>query len=864
MRYLLLMTAAWLGLQAGLCPAAAQTVRVAVVMDPSDTADSSGVTHYRRCVEAALTRASIPFNRVDQDRLLAGGLDGYPAALVPFAPNLSKAGRLALQAYCSDGGKVLCFYNTCGLNEELGISGTRYHRAPEKRRFCAVRFRQDALPGLSGSFEQVSWNISEPVPRPGTRVVADWLNADGEESGCVAATLSDDGFFFSHVLLAEGEEQERAAGRMLAAAIRYLVAQGGTRSPIAIVHGTLSEARGDGDADLVPEMVGNMRAILDEAGLQYTVLTDQAVAAGGLRGRHVAILPLTFRLSDAEQDALRRFVAEGGKLIGCFSLHSAVRPLVGVESAQFRSGGEDSPYQEASFTDDAPPGFPPSFTQSSPNTMVPRPLEGARVIARWHDENGRGTGVPAAILCDTGLYFSYILRAGDVRRTAQFLLAAIAHLAGEDFYEQAARKQLGDLWDFRRYGGATELGAACADDATAREAFERARTLETEAEGLLRSARGSTPYAKLVEARDAAERAFIRSLPHRNGAEWRGAWKHKPDLPEGGWDAFFVQMKRNGLNAFLPNVCHAGQAHYESDILPLSRLGREQGDQIPPMLAAARRHGIRVHLWRVNFNLWWPDRERLRKFIAEGRVCRDPHGNVVGRPGSATLCPSHPENQQLEIEAMLEMTRKFHPDGIHFDYIRYPGAQACFCDGCRERFEREIGRAVADWPKDVLQGGPWRERYLQFRRDQITRVVREVSRESRRIDPDVAISAAVFSEWELHARDAVAQDWPAWVEAGYLDFVCPMNYTQNPQELADLVSRQKEWLGGRVPLYCGIGAWKSGAPWHLADLVDVARSEGANGLCFFQYDGRVVRQLLPALREGPLRQENAPLERTDR
>ena len=27
-------------------------------------------------------------------------------------------------------------------------------------------------------------------------------------------------------------------------------------------------------------------------------------------------------------------------------------------------------------------------------------------------------------------------------------------------------------------------------------------------------------------------------------------------------------------------------------------------------------------------------------------------------------------------------------DGIHFDYIRYPGPDHCFCAPCRERFER--------------------------------------------------------------------------------------------------------------------------------------------------------------------------------
>ena len=41
---------------------------------------------------------------------------------------------------------------------------------------------------------------------------------------------------------------------------------------------------------------------------------------------------------------------------------------------------------------------------------------------------------------------------------------------------------------------------------------------------------------------------------------------------------------------------------------------------------------------------------------------------------------------------MLEVARKYPVDGLHFDYIRYPGRDKCYCDGCRERFEAEIAR----------------------------------------------------------------------------------------------------------------------------------------------------------------------------
>jgi len=200
------------------------------------------------------------------------------------------------------------------------------------------------------------------------------------------------------------------------------------------------------------------------------------------------------------------------------------------------------------------------------------------------------------------------------------------------------------------------------------------------------------------------------------------------------------------------------------------------------------------------------------------------------------------------------MVSKFHPDGVHFDYIRYPGGDACYCAGCRERFEATIGARVARWPQDVLEGGEWRQKYLDFRRDQITRVVRDASAKCRATDPAVKVSAAVFQDWDT-ARDGVGQDWRAWVQNGYLDFVCPMDYTTDMSVLGSAVTKQRMWVGGRIPLETGLGAWQASAAWQVADMVATARENGADGVVFFDYRGAVANEFIPALREGPLRQD---------
>ena len=223
---------------------------------------------------------------------------------------------------------------------------------------------------------------------------------------------------------------------------------------------------------------------------------------------------------------------------------------------------------------------------------------------------------------------------------------------------------------------------------------------------------------------------------------------------------------------------------------------------------------------------------------------------VDGRPLD-WLCPSHPENRQLEMDSMVEVARKYRVDGLHFDYIRYPDRQSCYCDGCRRRFEADSGRRVANWPQDCYSGQR-REEYNDWRCRQITLLVAAVRREMKRISPDVKLSAAVFGGYP-DCRREVAQDWPAWIKAGYLDFVCPMNYTQSDEVFAGLVWEQVKLVEGRVPIYAGIGATASNSTLpadRVVGQINCASRLGATGFSIFNFDHGTAASILPGVGLG--------------
>jgi len=114
--------------------------------------------------------------------------------------------------------------------------------------------------------------------------------------------------------------------------------------------------------------------------------------------------------------------------------------------------------------------------------------------------------------------------------------------------------------------------------------------------------------------------------------------------------------------------------------------------------------------------------------------------------------------------------------------------------------------------------------------------------------PGIKISAAVFGAYP-DCRQSVGQDWPVWVKAGYVDFLCPMDYTENDDYFAKLVANQVKLVAGRVPIYAGIGATAVKPPMTAARVraqISKARELGASGYTIFNLDRRTIETLVPA------------------
>ncbi len=152
----------------------------------------------------------------------------------------------------------------------------------------------------------------------------------------------------------------------------------------------------------------------------------------------------------------------------------------------------------------------------------------------------------------------------------------------------------------------------------------------------------------------------------------------------------------------------------------------------------------------------------------------------------------HPDAAAYTVDVLMQLVRNYDLDGLHLDRIRYPdlsvsgqtiatGANIGYNPRNVTRFQQRFGIAVGAAPPD-----PADPLWSQWRRDQVTNLVRRIYLNAIAIRPRLKISAALIAygdgpgaEESWNATEAywrVFQDWRGWTEEGILDIAVPMNY----------------------------------------------------------------------------------------
>jgi len=355
--------------------------------------------------------------------------------------------------------------------------------------------------------------------------------------------------------------------------------------------------------------------------------------------------------------------------------------------------------------------------------------------------------------------------------------------------------------------------------------------------------------------------------------EVRALWVTRGSLVSPGAIAAMVRSAAaSGFNTLLVQVRGRGDAYFSSRHEPRADVLAPQPATFDPLaetIALARAHGLRVHAW-VNVNLvssgtnlplarthvvyqkpeWLMVPRELAFEIARIDV-RSPQ--YLGRLARWTRAESGTEGLYLSpvhagavdhLVAILDhLASAYTLDGIHLDYVRYPGPQFDYSRAALQEFRAyllpemtapERARfAGADISTLVGLTDVYPQRWGDFRRSRLNTLVMRARTAIKRHRPDLLFSAAVYPDAAEAARTRL-QDWRTWIENGMIDVVCPMAYTPDATTFAEQIASVRQVASGQ-PVWAGIGAYRLSSS-QTIENIRTARRLGADGIVLFSYD----------------------------
>ena len=301
-------------------------------------------------------------------------------------------------------------------------------------------------------------------------------------------------------------------------------------------------------------------------------------------------------------------------------------------------------------------------------------------------------------------------------------------------------------------------------------------------------------------------------------------------------------LKALNVNCVMLQTRVRGDVLYPSKIEPFSKVltgvsGRNPGyDPLAFAIDECHKRGMQLHAWIVTLPLGKVQHARSHGSRALNKVfpelCRVYEGNWYMEPGE-------PATAQYLARLAAEMVTNYELDGIHLDYIRYPDHPSKYPDGYLYRRYGK-GRSLSDW-----------------RRANITRIMREVYNKVKSIKPWVRVSCAPLGKYDnltayssrgYNARRTVYQETQEWLREGIVDAVFPMIYFSG-NDFYPFVRDWEENSCGRhiVP---GIGIYRmlpEYGNWRALEVsrqLITSRSAGTDGTIMFR-----MRHLLDNIKD---------------
>jgi len=264
-------------------------------------------------------------------------------------------------------------------------------------------------------------------------------------------------------------------------------------------------------------------------------------------------------------------------------------------------------------------------------------------------------------------------------------------------------------------------------------------------------------------------------------------------------DQLVADARAANVNAIVAQAVRRGDCFCNRTMMPRTQqagVAPEPFDPLQYLIDKAHAEGIEVHAWVIATSIWnyvAPPLSPDHVFNQHGPTATGTDNWLMYRSDGAfragsdyLLDPGHPAAADYLVSMFTSLVANYDIDGINFDRIRYPDQNLAamvpswgYNPVAVARFQEATGRTDVPAPTDP----DW----MQWRRDQVTNIVRRVYLETTALNPQIRVSVATitygygpqsiaggYEGTRTYAE--VLQDWRGWMEEGIVDINMPMNY----------------------------------------------------------------------------------------